>query len=544
MKFRNAHNLASNKGFSLLITLIFVAFFGSVATTFIYNQTGVTLKREAEIAGWQAVKIARAARVFVRDKFAANPALPQTLDIAATGPQVLSIDIIKNAALLPDNFLREEGGEYFNALDQRIVVFMANYPIDGNPSLETTVPTDYIYFEDNEVTNGSLIQDIVQSARKQDLALAAPIFDANGINLSGQCNGLGNAIAIWDSGCMGEVEFTALTGETFREGSLLVPAWRAVNFDSRILMRYPQPELVGMNTMLTELEMGDPIADCETNPNSRISIPSDTGGVTDICGSLSDNQAASDISEADRRRDILNTNNLQGSSYIAYQQGGSDVRVDSAGIQSNSGADETYSFDVANGLVANGDMKAFEGNISVSGTSTLGRNVNVPTRTGQTVTANIGRTLSANGLNSTNLEVLGNYGISAPIGTEVLNVEPSANIPGTLVTEQLDMGTASSSVNVVTRADMLGTTNTDNMVVTGATNTSGYSMIAGNLNLQGAVVSGQTQVQDTIAVRGAANMLRLDVTGTCAGDCPERRLWCIANRGALSFHDCMAQNGW
>lgn len=544
MKFNNAHNSANNKGFSLLITLIFVAFFGTVATTFIYNQTGVTLQREAEIAGWQAVKIARAARIFVRDEFAADPTLPQALDIAGAGPQILSIDALKNASLLPENFLREESGAYFNAMDQRVVVYMANYPIDGDPSLETTVPTAYVYFEDNEVSNGSLIQDMVQSARKQDLALSAPIFDGSGVNLSGICNGLGNAIAIWDSGCMGEVEFTALTGEDFAEGSLLVPAWRAVNFDSRILMRYPQPELAGMNTMLTELEMGDPMADCETNPNSRVSIPSDSGvRVTDLCGAMSDDQTAPNVAEADRRRDILNTNNLQASSYIAHRQAGNDVTVNNMGVQSVSAADETYSLDVANGLTATGDFKAFDGDIAISQRTTVGRNVSVPTRNGQTVTANIGRTLTANGLNSTNLEVTGNFSLASPIGTETLNVEPAANVPGELVTETLGLTSGTANVDVITRADMLGTTNTDSLNVTGATNSSGYSLISGNLNATNLTVNGRVNVQDTLAIQGSSNTNRIDVN-VCAGDCPERRLWCINNRGALSFHQCMAQNGW
>ena len=406
MNKHNATYLGREKGFSLLVALIFVAFFGAVLTTFVYSMGGKTLKDEAEITGWQVTKIARAARIYVRDEMVSNPNLKFNLDIDAAGPQIVPLATLADNALIPNDIARVEAGQAVSALNQDIVVIMANYPVDGNPNDDTTVPTAYVYLRASDRSDPSLIQHIVEEARRHDVSLSAPIYNA-GVNISGQCNGMGDAVAMWDTGCLGEVEFTALTGEAaFTPGSLLVPAWRAKNFDARVLMRFPQPEAVGMTTMLTELEMGDPLTDCDTNPASRIAMPSDDGAVSDLCGAMNDNVGAVVNANADHRRDIIGANNISGGSYITDRQSGNDVTIDVNGVRTNGTVDETYALNVSGNTIATGDMKIFNGDVNISGNTNVDRNAIVSTQTaGKIMSANIGNRLTAEGLSTKTLEV-------------------------------------------------------------------------------------------------------------------------------------------
>jgi hypothetical protein len=540
----------SESGFSLLVALIFVAFFGSVLTTFVYNISGDTLESEADITGWQAAKIAKAARIYVRDQIVANPNLKFNLDIDAGGPQVVSLNTLSANALMPSDIARQAGGQFFTALDQEIIVIMANFPIDGDPNEDSTVPTAYIYLKDSPRADASLIQDVVETARRQDVALSAPIFNA-GANISGTCNGLGDAVAIWDTGCLGEVEFTALTGEAdFVPGSLLIPAWRAVNFDTRVLMRFPQPETTGMTTMMTELEMGDPLTDCDTNTASRIAMPSDSGAVSDLCGAMSDNSAATNNADADRRRDIIGTNAIQGGSYVAYRQAGNDVVVDNAGVRTNAPADENYAFNVNQDLTATGDMKIFDGNITISDNTQIDRNAIVSTQTtGRLVSANIGNRLSGDGLSTKTLEVINTVNTGSNISATGITATPAGRVTGTMVSQQLLMNTGNSTINVNGSGFMLGDTQSDSTIITGTGDVSGYSYVSGNLNANNVQVQNDAQTGNTVLVGGTTNISQIlnirngGGTANCAGDCPERIDFCT-NQGALSFEECMSTRGW
>lgn len=537
------------QGFSLLVALIFVTFFGAVLATFVYDRSDVVLRDEAGVTGWQAAKIARASRIYVRNQLSANPNLKYVLDIAGSGPQVIPLGELMAASLLPSDFAVQGNGAFLTALGQEITVIMANYPVDGDPNLDSTVPTAYVYLRDSDRSNASLVQQVVQAIRREDVAIAAPVFNGT-TNISGDCNGMGDAVVIWDSGCMGTIEFAALTGDaTFEPGSLVVPSWRAVNFDTRVLMRYPQPEVSGMNTMLTELEMGDPLADCETNAASRISVPSDAAGITDLCGSMNDDVTAVNDADADRRRDIINTRNLSGNSYIAYQQTGNDVVLDNeTGTRTNAATDESHSFDVTGNLTATGDAKAFDGDITVTGTTTLDRNIIVPTRIGQDVTANIGGVLTANGMTSDNLEVFNTVITPAAISANTVNAVPAANITSSLTTSVMQMNTAGATVNVATDADLLGITEAQTTAISGASGVGSYSYVAGNLNVQNMMVTGNVNIADTAVVAGQAAIGTLNVSNAggdaqCAGDCPGRIEYCEQNGGALGF-DCCMRNVW
>ncbi|PCI01890.1 MAG: hypothetical protein COB76_00275 [Alphaproteobacteria bacterium] len=537
----------SQKGFSLLIALIFVAFFGTVLTNFVYNRSGEVLRSEAVITGWQAAKVARAARIHVRNQLAANPNLKFNLDIDAAGPQIIPLATLTSNGLLPVDFANQRDGDDVTALSQEIVIIMANYPVAGDPALETTVSTAYVYLRDSERSNASLIQEVVQAIRRENVAIAAPVFNG-AVNMSGDCDGFGDSVVIWDSGCMGLAEFTALTGDAvFEPGSLVIPAWRTVNFDTRALMRFPQPEQSGLSTMLTELEMGDPLADCETNAASRIEVPSDEPGSSDLCGAMSDDIAAVSNGDADHRRDIIGTQNLSGNSYVSYQQTGMDVTLDSAtGARTNAVADEAYSFDLNGTLTATGDMKAFDGNINIAGNTTVDRNVIVPTRDGQTITANIGGVLSGAAMTSNSLEVFQTVTTGAPISANTASATPAAQVTGSLITSTMQMNT-NGTVNVATDADLLGETDSQFMIVTGAGSAGSYSYVAGNLNAQNINITGDNNVSNTAVVGGVSTIGTLNVTNgndsLCAGDCPKRVEFCETNGGALGF-DCCMRNVW
>lgn len=514
----------AQKGFSLLIALVFVGFFGSVLTAFVYSRSGESLRNEATITGWQVAKIARAARIYVRDEFVANPNLRTYL--ASVGSEDIPVADLVSASLLPNDFARTSGGSAFTALNQEIRVIMANYPIDGDPNDPATVPTAYVYLMDSPRSNNSLVQDVVQEARRQDVAISAPLFDSLGNNLSATCNG-GESVIIWDTGCMSASEFTALTGDsTFIQGSLVVPAWRSVNFDSRILMRFPQPEGTGASTMLTELEMGDPLADCETNAASRISVPSDSGGETELCGAMNDDIAQTDAALADRRRDILNARNLEAGTYIAYRQTGNDVVYQPGTMaRTNKSADEATTFNVVGDLTATGDMKAFNGDITLADRITVDRNITVPTNAGNTVTANIGGRLSGHTMTSSELDVSSLVSTNARISANEVRATPATQVNSNLVTQMMQMNSSGANISVSNNVDMLGNTNAQTVSVIG--NAGPYSLTAGELNARNIQIGANVSATESVFLGSTANTNRVDVNNAagsaqCRGDCPER----------------------
>lgn len=541
-KKHNQYRFRANHGFSLLVALIFVSFFGAVLGTFVFSRSGENMRREAQITGWQAAEIARAARIYVRNQVINDPNLKYTLDIASGGPQEIDLSVLSSTGLLPADFANTRDGVRVTALSQEIKVYMANFPVDGNPTAEATVPTAYVVLLDNERSNAGFTQEIVEAIRRENVAIGAPVFDEDGNNLTGDCNGFGDTVGLWDTGCMGLAEYTVLTGDAvFTPGSLVIPAWRSVNFDNRILMRTPQPEMGGANTMLTELEMGDP--DCA----NTITVPDDGSGTTELCGAFSDDISAGDVATADRRRDITGTRNLMGNSYISYSQSGTDVTFDNeTALRRDAAVDEANSLDVLGDLTATGDLKAFEGNIAIGNTATIDRNVIVPTRSGQSVTANIGGVLTSNSMTSTDLEVFNTVSTSAPISANQAVVVPSASITNALATKFMRMET-NGTVNVSQDADLLGDTNAVSTAITGGGQVAGYSYVTGNLGVQNLQVNGGVNVNDTVVVGGGSTIGRIDVTNgndaQCAGDCPERIEFCKANGGALGF-DCCMRNTW
>lgn len=530
------HHIGNQKGFSLFIALIFVAFFGSVLTGFVYSRSGESLRDEAEITGWQIGKLARAARVFVRDEYVANPNL--RAELALSGPRDIPVEDLIEASLLPTNFARTSGSEAFTALGQEIRVIMANYPLDGDPSDLRTIPTAYIFLANNHRTSGSLVQDIVQAARRQNVAISAPLFDPDGNNMSGTCNG-GPSVVIWDTGCMSEEEFTRLTGEPeFAVGSLVVPAWRSVNFDTRILMRFPQPEGTGASTMLTELEMGDPLADCDTNPNSRIKIPSDTDGTTELCGAMSDDVAQADNALADRRRDMLNTRNLEAQTYVAYGQTGMGVVIEPGTNARINKTQNEVSLNVDGGVVATGDMKTFGGNMTLSGNIGVDRNIAVPTNDDGVVkvTARIGGTLTANTLTSTELEVMNPVSTDARVRAQDVFASGGTSVGNVMVTDNMYMNGNGSTITTTGGANMLGETNINAMTVTGASAISNYTYVTGELNTSGLAVNSNVNAAKSAYI-GRTTTERVDVTNggsaNCRGDCPLRTRYAI-EQGALN----------
>jgi len=538
----NQHHIArQEKGFSLLIALIFVGFFGSVLTSFVYSRSGESLRNEAEITGWQIGKLARAARIYVRDQLVADPGLRLKL---AGNPQDVSVSDLVAAALLPNNFARTSDGSSFTALGQEIRIIMANYPLDGNPDDFNTVPTAYVYLVSNDRSNGSLVQDIVKEARRQNVAVSAPLFGSDG-KIRGfkkstdgdeefrTCKD-GLAAVIWDTGCLSDAEFTDLTGDTIlTAGSLVIPAWRSVNFDTRILMRFPQPEGTGASTMLTTLEMGDPLPDCKTNANSRIKIPSDTGeSVTDLCGSESDNVGGTNMARVDHRRDILNTRDLTAHSYINHRQDNS-VFIGS-GSEENPRADRVGLIEqpltVTGHLTAIGDMKVFGGDIDLKTQVTVDRNISVPTRADGTVevTAHIGR-LTANSMTSDKLDVAMDVSTEARISANDLKARgTTTSIDDTMVTNTMQMN-KDAVITTTGGADMLGETIVNGSMIVDGETLAGYdyNYVTGELTAKNILhVEGTFNAEKSAYIGKTTVPGRVDITNggsaQCRGDCPLR----------------------
>ena len=60
----------------------------------------------------------------------------------------------------------------------QFVLFLANFPIDGDPLDPQTVPTAYVYVEATDKVNSTIIQDVVQAVRGEGVSVSAPIFNA------------------------------------------------------------------------------------------------------------------------------------------------------------------------------------------------------------------------------------------------------------------------------------------------------------------------------------------------------------------------------
>lgn len=536
------------RGFSLVVVLLLVSVLAGFLTGIVSSKQNQSIRREAEIAGWEAAKIARAARIFARDALAANPNLANTL---SGNPQDIPMTSLMSMSMLPTNFARTNAaGEYLNAVGQRIRIILANYPIDGDPNDITTVPTAYIYFEDNAKSSGLIVQDIVQEARREGVAISAPVYNG-AINLSGDCNGRGDAVIIWDTGCMGTEEFVLLTGEAYVEGNLVIPSWRSVNFDSRALMRFPQPENTGLPTMLTDIEMGNP-NDCVADSTKYIKFLSDNtsdpeGFVerdTEICSYIDDVVVGPSL--IDNRRDIINTANISSNIYIANPQSGGDVVSDIAGINTTR-AVEAYELNISGAVSIDGDVKNYNGDVSIAGDLTADKNITVTnSNAGVTLSASVG-TVNAGSSTSSQIEVDTELDVGGDISVQSdMAVVGSATIAESIVTEQLQMtGAAASKITVMDHADMLGSTSLNNIDISGAEAIGSYGYVTGELNIEQNVTISGDLITDNSVSFGSVTANRVEVTNggsaQCLGDCPRRSLdeFC-RNITGMTYNQCMA----
>jgi len=325
MRFKAAQ---SQKGFALLLTLVFVGFFGFILASIVSFNRDQQQGNLASVAGYEATQYARAARVYVRDRM-------KTPGFTAPTPVIVGIDTdLKANGYLPPNFGRRvANNDYRNALDQKVNIVMLNYPPDA-----TGVPTAYIYLQPVAATNyagfslAKAMLTTAEAARREGVAVSAPIYDDGGNNVTPKTacvlatdTAVTDPVVLWDTGCMSKATWDgvmAAAGLSFDEGGLVIPAWRAVKFDLRAVMRFPQPENAGGSTMLTHLQMGAPLADCQTNAASQVSVtqedfdasnnftgysdaPSEPGAGTKTLCKVTDDTAA-----ADRRFDLAGVKDI------------------------------------------------------------------------------------------------------------------------------------------------------------------------------------------------------------------------------------------
>lgn len=314
---------ASEKGFSLIVVLFFVGLVAALVFMSMQGQRGAVQRDQARSAGWHLAQVAKAARVYVRDRsLSENDIYHKSL--LAGGGIGIRISQLRSAGLLPENFPET------NILDQRVLIFAANYPVDGDPADPSTVASAYVFLQPSRVTqsNPSLTQYIVEGARQNGLYINAPIFSADGFNISDPCRGSAG-YADWDTGCLNLADVRTIIGEGFDAGALIAPAWRSDVPDTRAVMRFPQPENAGYATMMTALEM----ARVERNDDrtcvefvhiydySNGNTPINTG----VCRSWSDTVAAAAPGSSydparDRRMDIINVSEMSVDTVIAAPQ--------------------------------------------------------------------------------------------------------------------------------------------------------------------------------------------------------------------------------
>jgi hypothetical protein len=543
----------SQKGFSLVIALLLVVAFTSVLTSLVIGRKAETLRQAADIAGWEAAALGKAARVYVRNLMAADPNLVNILDIAGSGPTDIPIQTLIDLSLLPNDFGREiNPGEFVNGLGQPMRVIMANYPIDGLPTDSATIPTAYIFFEDNQKSTAALMQDVVQAARRQGATISAPVFSGS-TNISGNCNSLGERAIIWDTGCMSELEFEVLTGIAFAPGNFVLPAWRSVQFDSRAMMRYAQPENSGAQTMLVSLEMAE-MKDCSDpaiSANFAQMIKDDPSVVdgyevtaSNLCGAESDDVATLD----DKRRDIIGIRNIEANNLLVDQQINEDIRTDSNGI-AFAIAEPNPEFNLIGNLDITGDARTYEGDVAVIGDITADRNISVTgTGAGIAPSARIGD-LNTGGLNvnntitvSNDTTIAGNVNVS---NQSEVQADTIAN--GSFTSNTMTMSDG-SDLTINNNATFFGETTANSINASG--NGGSYSAIIENASLTSLDIDSDTTVASAIEFRGATTMEDSSVlsasnggTASCVGDfCPRREEQNICQQQTLQGYDeCMEQ---
>lgn len=533
----------SQNGYMLIVVLLIMGVLGSILTGVSVVKSKENLLNEAKIAGWEGALISRAARIYARDLVTLNPNLKNSL---ATTPVRVSLQTLIDLSLLPPNFAREEGGQYFNALNQRISVYLANYPIDGDPADPKTSATAYVTFDRNDKTTAELMYDVANSLFNNQLPVQAPVFD-NGNNLSGTC-GATNSVSRWDSGCISAAQYQILTSQPFEEGGLIIPAWQSVNFDTRALLRFPAVEDNGQSTMLTDLKMAV-LKNCANNSADYITIPSDTGvnQETNFCGAVSDD--ALSATPVDNRRSIVNVGNLSGNYYITDAQAGlNGVYTD---YQTNISTIEPHrDIAIQGNLTANGSVKSYSGSVNVGQNLIVDRNINLSSE-GAAVppSASLGN-LNTGRIFTDDLTV--EQRINSPgdisISSNASNIS-NVNVDNELLANNLIGIGANHIVNISNNLDVTNAINARNLNVSGQRNINGFSAIAGVMKADDINVNGNVAVTDTAYLRATANTRVTNITNSsnsaeCFGDCPRRTAdeQCrnLAAAGIQSYEDCMA----
>lgn len=575
-------------GFTLLLMLIFVIFFGGVISTLVFNKNNTELRTQARATGLHVAEIARAARIFVRDRslddgdfatlapasiYHRHRLAPAALAIAmpaggtSTGPnRAITVADLIGAGLLPNGFGQTNGaGDYITPLGQEIRIIAANSPILDDPRVNlNTVATAYVYLVANPRTRPELVSDIVNAMRQDGVAVSAPRFNAAGVNVTGiDCGGT-PAVAAWDTGCLSNAEFLALSGEAFVPGSLVIPTWRSVQFDLRAVMRYPQPENPGYATMLTDLRMGTQIdtnGDGVCDDVDQIAVNDDTGTVNvGICRVEDDDNTEVLVSDQDKRFDIRNVNTLTADGMIITPQGaGGDVRTNveagTGNILLDTTVENVQSATLSEGLLVSGQaivrsdirvydtvaLPAGERGIQMNGDLGIRRNIvlsdpgatdpNQPDLTVGTVNVdtlnaedfhneNVGATFDPDSMRLSTLDAAGDFtltagGTAAMEEVDILSPDVTAQtavMTGITRVTNVSTGTSGATLGGGLRAvvaEMHGRNS-------GATNVTGNLAVSQDRDDRSAVFGGRT-ITNSLNISNGAGDAR------CFGDCPDRR---------------------
>lgn len=372
----NRSKAGHEAGFSLAIIMLFTIVFSVVIAIIADAQERARDRKTVEAMAWHLDTVAKAARLYVR-----NNSISQYMeDVNADGiPEVLrnsayittnNIDrnndgVVDNlyekavlepgggglpgrpaaptqvivaalvaAGYLPASFQRTDASgtdmTEQTALGNPITVYVANSPVDGDPSLDTTVATAYVGISDSPRTDAADIIKVSQALQSMGTPVTAPLY-SGGANVSDTCGG-NTAVGIWDTGCLDDDMFDLLTGNAagtgvFTEGSFVLPSWKTVQQDSRAIMRFPQPEDPNYATMFTDLRLARDDIDgssdtCDTvDEQILVAVENDgVGGITtafsELCKSVRDNP----VGQIDNRRDVYNVTDLNAIRVIAADQ--------------------------------------------------------------------------------------------------------------------------------------------------------------------------------------------------------------------------------
>ncbi|MCB1538708.1 MAG: hypothetical protein H6865_02995 [Rhodospirillales bacterium] len=538
------------RGFSLLLALLFMAVFGAVLVVIARYNSGEPRQNLAKVTGWQLVEIGKAARLYTRDQFVADPTLPNTLAAAA---QLVSLQTLKNKGYLPQNFARTTGGLDYNALGQRIIIVMVNWSpsgLGGPPNDPSTVPASFVFFAPGGKSNPELMLRTIQTAKTYGAAVTGLLFDDAGNNLSSQCKGA-EAASFWDSGCLTQTEFAAMMNgilppgsNQVTGGSLVIPSWKAVQPDLRAVMRYPQPENPGFATMLTDLRMGaptDPTAKCTATADQVQITTVDAAGNpvsvnTGVCAVTSDNATT------DRRFDIDKIANVQADRLVAEPQTqdynaaaetanigtanddalyisqgltlGNDLRVYNTKPLPSGGAHPASArLEMASTAVVERNAYTYAKDVTHAGVATIDQNAQAKTLLSDSLTTNQ-FTSTVAGISgaapqmevATHTTLSGNLTVMGQPDAELLS--DTVDAPSALTTATDNTG----KVQITGITQMNGST----MTINGTTTPdSGYTTLAGEIANAGNVyVQGDTAGSSTQDLKFLAGSRSLSVTGT------------------------------